>query len=113
MISGRNAGSGHRGGYVTGGAEPPVESWHKFRGWGDTIRWPLALVVGCMLVVAIADALWLANATTPDVAATLTGIAAVVGALAAVIKAKRGSANATTLADHEARLRVLEDRGTR
>lgn len=83
--------------------------------WLDAIRGPytMAVVIVMMAVIVAADGLWLVGIATPDTAALLTGVAAVVSALAAVLEAKRGSANAHTLADHEARLRVLEDRGHR
>lgn len=96
---GRNAGGG-RGGDVSDG-------------WGDTIRWPLWLALACMAAVIVADGLWLASEVRPDVAAIMNGAAAVVTAIACIIEARRGNAAVDRLADHEARLRVLEDRGAR
>lgn len=118
----RNGGSGHRGGNVGGGRPrhqawledaSPRRDWEKFRSWGDTIRWPLVAVLAAMVAVTVGEFLWIADAARPDTAALLTGAAAVVSAIAAVIEAKRGGDLRGNLADHEARLRVLEDRARR
>ena len=93
--------------------ESPPESWAKFRGWGDVIRWPLAVVTVAMVAVIVADGLWLASEVRPDVAALMNGAAAIVCAVAALIEAKNSRADRQQIADHEARLRVLEDRSTR
>lgn len=90
------------------------ESHRAWRAWSDVFRgYPLALVILCMAAVVGVDAAWLAEAAPVDVAALVNGVAAVVAAVAALIEARRGSANRDAIADHEARLRVLEDRGTR
>ena len=88
-----------------------------WRGWLDVITAParssMPLVLLAMLVVVCADAAWLLEQVGSDTAAIVTGIAAVVGSLAAVIEARHGRLAREQLADHEARLRVLEDRGSR
>lgn len=99
-----------------------ADSWGPHRefewswGWWDATRgpwWPFVLVLVAMVVVIVAEGLWLADAAPPGTAALLTGAAAVVSAIAAVIEAKRGGELRGELADHEARLRVLEDRSSR
>jgi putative Ca2+/H+ antiporter (TMEM165/GDT1 family) len=77
------------------------------------IRWPLIVMILAMVAVSVADGLWLASLASPDAAAISNGIAAVVCAVAALVEARNGRADRHQIADHEARLRVLEDRGSR
>lgn len=88
--------------------------------WLDSLRdylaertMPWTLILVAMVTVFTVDVLWIAGVETTDTAALATGLAAVISALAAVIEARRGGAMRDHLADHEARLRVLEDRGRR
>lgn len=95
---------------------PDTSSWSDWwADWLDVIRAPvaLALVVAAMLTLASSQTLWLFDAASPDAAALMNGAAAIASALAAIIAARRSGVNEQQVADHEARLRVLEDRGTR
>jgi hypothetical protein len=95
--------------------QPDYAGWRE---WGEYIHdmlrgYPLALVVGSMVALAVSNGLRLFDATSPDTAALMNGAAAIVSALAAIISARRSGVNEQQVADHEARLRVLEDRGHR
>lgn len=76
--------------------------------WRDVVTAPVLAVMGLGLAFHGFTTL---EAVSPG--AVLMGIAAVITSAAAVIEAKRGSDQAATISDHEARLRVLEDRGQR
>jgi hypothetical protein len=96
--------------------DPPVDDGHQR--WGEWVHdmlrgYPLALVVAAMVWLAASNGLRLLDATSPDTAALMNGAAAIVSALAAIISARRSGVNEQQVADHEARLRVLEDRSHR
>lgn len=74
---------------------------------------PLAVVVASMLIVAGSHGLRLLDAASPDTAALMNGAAAIISAIAAIVAAQRNGESELVIRDHEARLRVLEDRANR
>ena len=88
----------------------------RWREWCDLWRYvfrgpyTLRLALVCMACVVSSTALTLADPQGPDLSALINGVAAVVCALAAIIEATHGGKAKSQLADHEARIRVLESK---
>lgn len=96
-----------------GDPETPAREANEWREamarWHDVWRgYPMALVLlACTMLTA--SGVWALADGPPDTIAWLTGIAAVISSLAAVLEARAAAEVRHTVADHEARIRVLED----